>query len=115
MTSLGYVAFYDVLQDGKASLRWEHFLEKPVYNTKNKLDRKQLKWGFINTVVNKDYIFCMCSDKKTLLVFDYKGKLVKNYVLDRQVFGITISPDSKTVYASVNSPEAGIVRFFPDL
>ncbi|MDD4210755.1 MAG: hypothetical protein PHI52_10515, partial [Bacteroidales bacterium] len=123
VSRFGYIAFYEVTQDGSASLKWEHYLEKPLYKSDKSLDLRNLKRGFINTTVSKDYVFCSYCGKKnddsfsseTLLVFDHKGKLLKNYALDRSIYRIAVSPDGKTIYAGVGSPEAGIVRFFPDL
>lgn len=123
VTGFGYIAFYEVIQDGSASLKWEHYLEKPLYKNDKSLDQKQLNWGFINTAITREYVFCSyCGNNKeypykseTLLEFDHNGKLLKNYDLDRKISFIAVSPDSKIVYACINSPEVGIVRFFPDL
>ena len=123
VSMFGYIAFYEVTQDGSASLKWEHYLEKPLDKGDKSLDLRNLKSGFINTIVSKDYVFCSYCGKKyddpfsseTLLVFDHKGKLLKNYALDRSINRIAVSPDGKTIYAGVYTPETGFVRFFPDL
>jgi uncharacterized protein YjiK len=43
-------------------------------------------------------------------VFDWEGKLVKVYQLDRDVSAIAVSPDDATMYAFDHN-EASIVRY----
>ena len=46
-----------------------------------------------------------------LLIFNHNGQLLKNYAIDRKIGFIEVSPDGKTVYATVSDPEDAIVRF----
>lgn len=121
MADLGYIACHEQSKDGTIKKKWEHYLEKPIYKG-NTLDRKLLKRGFVDVKMTQNYIFCVYSGKKwnspnmdvqaeTMLIFDHKGKLLKNYHLDKCIGKIAISDDEKTIYAVSLEPKISIVRF----
>lgn len=122
MASLGYVACYEQLQDGKSTMLWDRYAEEPIYDG-DQLDRKQLKLGFSDVRMTKNYIFCCYFGQKyvrenrknikprNILVFDHQGNLLKNLHSDRSVGKITVSADEKTLYAITEEPEVAIIRF----
>lgn len=122
MASLGYIACYEQQKEGISKLLWEHYVEKPIYKG-FQLDQKQLKWGFPDVKMTKNYIFCSYygqryerKKRKTfkprnILVFDHQGNLLKNLRTDRSVARITVSADEKTLYAITEEPEVAIIRF----
>lgn len=122
MASLGYIACYEQQKKGTSKLLWEHYAEKPKYKGLQ-LDLKQLKWGFADVKMTKNYIFCSYygqryerKNRKTfkprnILVFDHQGKLLKNLRTDRSAARITVSEDEKTLYAITEEPEVAIIRF----
>ena len=121
MASLGYIACYQQ-QKGGSELLWDHYIEKPVYKG-DQLDRKQLKLGFPDVKITKNYIFCsyfgevLTREKlktlkpRNILVFDHKGYLLKNLRSERSVGRIAVSEDEKTLYAVTEEPEIAIIRF----
>jgi len=122
MEALGYIACYELQNNGKERLLWEHFLEKPIYKG-DQLDRKHLKLGFPEVKMTENYIFCsyfgerLTREKlKTLkprnvLVFDHQGNLLKNLRSKRSLGKFTVSEDEKTIYAATEEPEVAIIRF----
>lgn len=121
MAELGYIACYTLTPTNEIIKQWEHYIEKPIYHG-NQLDKTKLLHGFLDVKMTTNYIFCTYSGKKldknnldispeTILVFDHKGKLLKNFHLDRKIGGITISNDEKTIYAVSLEPEVNIIRY----
>ena len=119
MTEFGYLAFFDVDDQGNVSVKAEYCLEPVLYTDNNTLDRKQLKYGFIDVKMTADYVVCSYCGKnidqerlsESLLVFDHKGTLLHHYLLDKQIGSIAVSPDGKTVYAESENPEVGIAVY----
>ena len=121
MASLGYIAYYQQKKEG-CELLWDHYIERPIYKG-DQLDRKQLKLGFPDVKITKNYIFCsyfgerLTREKlktlkvRNILVFDHKGNLLKNLRSERSVGIIAISEDEKTLYAVTEEPEIAIIRF----
>lgn len=121
MAELGYIVCYEQEKSGDIIKKWEHYLEKPIYK-ENALNKKLLKKGFSNVKMTNNYIFCVYNGKKwdfpnmdveaeTILVFNHKGKLLKNFHLDRRIGKIVVSSDEKTIYAISLEPEISIVRY----
>lgn len=122
IASLGYVACYEQLQDGKSKLLWDRFTEAPIYKDLQ-LNMKELKLGFTNVKMTKHYIFCSYFGQKynsknrkkikprNILVFDHQGNFLKNLHSDRSVGKIAISDDEKTLYAVTEEPQVAIIRF----
>ena len=122
MASLGYIACYEKLVDGTIQLLWDCYLEEPKY-VKNQLDRKNLKLGFSDVKMTKNYIFCSYFGQKyvrenrrnikvhNILVFDHNGHFLVNLRTDRSASRFTVSDDEKTIYAVTEEPEIAIVRF----
>ncbi len=122
MEALGYIACYELQNDGKERLLWDHFLEKPIYKG-DQLDRKHLKLGFPEVKMTKNYIFCsyfgerLTREKlktlkpRNLLIFDHQGNLLKNLRSKRSLGKFTVSEDEKTIYAATEEPEVAIIRF----
>ena len=120
MENLGYLACYHC-KGSEVRKEWEVFLEEPRYKGE-KLDINRLKQGFLDVRMAENYIFCNYSGQvfspedpgffgHHILVFNHRGKLVKNFKLDRRIAHMTVSPDEKTVYAVANEPDVNIVRF----
>ena len=122
LVALGYIACYELQNDGKERLLWDHFLEKPIYKG-DQLDRKHLKLGFPEVKMTKNYIFCsyfgerLTREKlktlkpRNLLIFDHQGNLLKNLRSKRSLGKFTVSEDEKTIYAATEEPEVAIIRF----
>lgn len=122
MEALGYIACYELQEDGKEHLLWDHFLEKPIYKG-DQLDRKHLKLGFPEIKMTQNYIFCsyfgerLTREKlktlkpRNLLVFDHNGNLLKNLRSARSLGKFCVSDDEKTIYAATEEPEVAIIRF----
>lgn len=119
MTEIGYIVCYKQLKDNSITKLWEYYLEKPVYKG-TQLDNKVVRIGFIDIKMTPHYIFCTYSGKKytdsdispeTILVFNHKGDLVKNFQVDRKIGKIAVSDDEKTVYAIALEPDIHIVRY----
>ncbi len=122
MSYYGYLAFFESDQDGHTKCVKEQFMEPVKYTEDNTLDIGNLKQGFVHAAMNKDYVFAgYCGlpyDEEficeTILVFNHKGKLLRNYHLDRRIGSFDVSPDGKTLYAEVSDPETGIVVYHLD-
>ena len=123
MNNFGYLAYYEQT-DTTTSKKWEVYLEKPVYKGKN-LDVKNLKRGFVDVELTKNYVICSyCGKARTrgdgglfgynILVFDHKGKLLHNLKLDKAIGHIAVSEDEKTIYAVAYEPDVCIVRYSLD-
>jgi len=122
MASLGYIACYEKLVDGAIQLLWDFYLEEPKY-VKKQLDRKNLKLGFSDVKMTKNYIFCSYFGQKyvrenrrnikvhNILVFDHNGHFLANLHTDRSASRLSVSDDEKTIYAVTEEPEIAIVRF----
>ena len=120
MENMGYLACY-LCEGSEVRKEWEVFLEEPRYKSE-KLDINRLKQGFLDVRMTENYIFCNYSGQvfspedpgffgHHILVFNHRGKLVKNFKLDRRIAHMTVSPDEKTVYAIAYEPDVNIVRF----
>lgn len=93
-------------------------------------------WGTLSSFQNKfvfamaelGYIVCYEQEKsgdiikkwdspnmdvhaETILIFNHKGKLLKNFHLDRRIGNIVVSSDEKTIHAISLEPEISIVRY----
>lgn len=122
MASLGYIACYEKLVNGAIQLLWDFYLEEPKY-VKKQLDRKNLKLGFSDVKMTKNYIFCSYFGQKyvrenrrnikvhNILVFDHNGHFLANLHTDRSASRLSVSDDEKTIYAVTEEPEIAIVRF----
>ncbi len=122
MASLGYIAFYEESNEKAHKKVWDHYIEAPIYNG-NQLNRKELKLGFSDVKMTKNYIFCSYFGEKlsrknlktlkarNILVFDHEGNILKNLRANRSVAKITVSEDEKTLYAVTDEPEIAIIRF----
>lgn len=122
MASLGYIACYEKLVDGAIQLLWDFYLEEPKY-VKKQLDRKNLKLGFSDVKMTKNYIFCSYFGQKyvrenrrnikvhNILVFDHNGHFLANLHTDRSASRLSVSDDEKTIYSVTEEPEIAIVRF----
>lgn len=122
MASLGYIACYEQQKDGKSKILWDFYAELPIYKG-DQLDMKQLKLGFSDVKMTKNYIFCSYFGQKyvrenrknikvlNILVFDHSGNLLKNFRTDRSVGKIAVSEDENTLYAVTETPEIAIIRY----
>lgn len=117
MNDIGYIACYEQKKD-TIEKSWEHYLEIPVYKGKH-LDRNVLKKGFIDVKMTSKYIYCVYSGRKfvedtmakNLLVFDHKGRLLKNFLLNKEIGKIAISEEEGLVYAVGYEPDICILRY----
>lgn len=119
MKTFGYLAFYSQ-KDTLVQKEWEIYLEEPLYSGEI-LKCKDLKRGFVDVKMTKDYVFCSYSGQlpelstgllgNNILVFDHQGNLVRNLKLDREIGRIAVSEDEKTIYAVAYEPDICIVRY----
>lgn len=121
MTEIGYIVCYKQLNNNSITKLWEYYAEKPVYKG-TQLDRRIVRMGFINVKMTTHYIFCTYSGKiynpttrdfspETILVFNHRGDLLRNFHVDRKIGKIAISDDEKTIYAIGHEPDIHIVRY----
>ena len=64
-----------------------------------------IKSGDWEKQINRDF------DEITLLVFDFKGNLVKSILLDKNVFTYTVSKDDRILYGMIERPDRLIVKY----
>lgn len=125
MCDLSYLACYEQKDDNTIIKRWDYYLEKPIYKG-SALNRTLLKRGFIDVKMTPNYIFCVYSGQKwdqtgisdqpkNILVFNHKGKLLKNFHLDRAIGKIAVSEDEKIIFAVSIEPDIDIVRYATSL
>lgn len=81
------------------------------------------RFGYISVAVTPQKVFGLFSGRRraetpgranygqSLHVFDWNGRLLDTYSLDRDVFSITADPEREVVYAIVEDPEPAIVAF----
>lgn len=125
----GYMARYDISDNGEVSFVWDHF-----YNTASyKIDNNQIKFngksnqhGFANMVVGKDYIYATYSgeltgkmieerntyaiDPQTLVILTHDGEPVGRYKLNSHSYVLGLSGDEEYLYIHNNDPEIQIMR-----
>ncbi len=120
----GYLARYDINENGEATLVWEHYLSEPQYEIedgriKRKMD-KNLE-GFCGITTVGDYVLATYSGKlgfridqedpgahlpETLIVFRKKdGKILKRLHLDRRGTTLAATEDGKTLIMTCFEPE----------
>ena len=82
------------------------------------IDTQKAIWGYIDLFLTSDYIFALYSGNpfkagaggKYVHVYSYDGKLVKTYLLDREVLSICFNSSNKCFYC-VDKSQVQIVKF----
>ncbi|MBQ8442434.1 MAG: hypothetical protein IJX29_03610 [Bacteroides sp.] len=125
----GYMARYDISDNGEATLIWDNFYNKVSY----KIDNSQIKFkgqsnqhGFSDMVVGKEYIFATYSgeltgkmfeerntyaiEPETLVVLTHDGEPVGRFKLNSHSFVLGLSENEDYLYIHNNDPEVQIMR-----
>ncbi len=120
----GYLARYDLNDNGEATLVWEQYLSEPQYEIEDgRITRKMDKnlEGFCGITTVGDYVLATYSGKlgfridqedlgahlpETLIVFRKKdGKVLKRLHLDRRGTLLAATEDGKTLIMETYAPE----------
>ena len=123
-TYFGYLARYDVNDNGEATLIWEQYLSEPQYRIEDgriKTNRDKNLEGFYGITTIGDYVLATYSGKlysspfaedpdahlpETLIVFRKEdGKILRRLQLDRRVALLTATDDGKTLIVETYEPE----------
>jgi len=123
-TYFGYLARYNVNDNGEATLVWEQYLSEPQYRMEDgriKTNRDKNLEGFYGITTVGDYVLATYSGKlysspfaedpdahlpQTLIIFRKKdGKLLRRLHLDRRVALLTATEDAKTLIIETYEPE----------
>ena len=127
----GYIARYDVLDNGETTLVWEKLLSEPqaTISEANIQMRSSVNLdGFYGVAANENYVFATYSGiyfkafvdqkdpsactPKTLVVFDAKdGSIVGKYQLPNKSLGVSLSEDNEKLYVFNTHPEVAIEKF----
>ncbi len=83
------------------------------------IDVDRAIWGYVNLELTNDYIYARFSGKKFkdhgdgryIHVYDYNGKFIKSYILDREVYDIAIDHESKILYAIQIYPKPLVLMY----
>jgi hypothetical protein len=83
------------------------------------IDVEKAIWGYVNIDLTDDYIYARFSGKKFkehgdgkyVHVYDYNGKFIKSYILDREVYDIAVDQEAKFLYAIQIYPKPLIVVY----
>ena len=106
--------FIDVYKDKKLEKRFHGPLKVlPRYKVESlqgfpvmALDTKRAIRGYIDIFVTNDYIYALYSGTpfkrhsggKLIHIYSIDGRFVKTYLLDREVFGITLDPNTGEIF-----------------
>ena len=123
-TYFGYLARYDVNDNGEATLIWEQYLSEPQYKMEDgriKTNRDKNLEGFYGITTIGDYVLATYSGKlysspfaedpdahlpETLIVFRKEdGKILRRLHLDRRGTLLTATEDGKTLIMNTYNPE----------
>lgn len=106
-----------------------HHFYNPVYTVESEkdmrapLNAKKNRNGFVDLSATKEYLYALFSGRtfyeyrekyaygKNLLVFDWKGKPIKQYKLNKAVRCISVADNNKTMYAIASLPQPTILKF----
>ena len=116
-------------ENDKLKLLWTKMIFKPYYTFKNNwrwVIPDKNRGGFENLEVSDNYIYVTYYgiksgdwekqinrdfDEITLLVFDFKGNLVKSILLYKNVFTYTETKDDRILYGMIERPDRLIVKY----
>jgi len=120
----GVIEFFK-LDNNTVKKTEEHHFYNPDYlanETSAPLTRKN-KMGFIDYSATNDFFYVLYSGRtllehknkafygKDVLVFNWKGKSIRHYKLDKAVSFINVSDNNKTLYAYAALPKPAIFKY----
>lgn len=110
-------------------LKWKKILLEPKYNFNPQKNWYMLRdenyFGFRGLYLTNEYIYLSCDDNQMInvrqkmpnlrhtyiLVMDYDGNIVHKYLLDKFIVCFTLSPDRKSLYAMIDTPDFLIAKY----
>ena len=89
----------------------------------NIIEKANAKNGFVSISVTNDYIYLLYSGRipetdknfmygNYILAFDWKGKEIKKYILNQDLFKICVDSKNKSIYAIDFSTKPKIIKFY---
>ena len=128
----GYIARYDISNNGETTLIWEKLLSEPQASISeaNIQMRSSVNLdGFYGLAAGEDHVFATYSGiyyrafidqddhsactPKTLVVFDTKnGNVVGKYQIPNKSLDVSLSEDNERLYVFNIEPEVAIERFY---
>ena len=125
----GYMARYDISDDGEPQYIWDYYYNKASYKIENnqiKFKGKSNQHGFSHMIVGEKYIFATYSgeltgkmfeernvyaiDPETLVVFTHEGIPIGRFKLNSHSTLLGLSGDEKYLYVHNSDPEVQIMR-----
>ncbi|MCD7923776.1 MAG: hypothetical protein LUI85_03390 [Bacteroides sp.] len=124
----GYIARYDISNNGDVTLIWEKMVTPPkcnIYEANIGIRTHENRDGFYGLAANNKYLFATYSGifyaaadtdpsacvPKTLVAFSTSGELIGEYALDHKSSQVCLSENGDNLYIWSSNPEVTIERF----
>lgn len=126
-TSIGGIVECYKIEDNKVEEHWSKLFFPPIYKLLEGVSPAWITWcedsqmGFDNLYVTDQCIYLLLNGKlakekpfaNEILVMDWKGNLIKKFILDKTVKTIAVDEEKKIIYATTSGfdVEANIITF----
>jgi hypothetical protein len=112
----GTLDVFEILDNGNIRHKGEHVINEIDYSIEGDAFRNNNVIGYLSGDITKKFIYALYSGEKEdqneiatygrqIHVFNYSGKLIKKYDIQKHVFGITIDKEKNRLYAIAHIPE----------
>ena len=117
------LSFYEVAEDGEVQLKSEHINSYPDYQYNNAVVSASSPVFYLDVCATERYVYVFYSGRnykddqekafmgRTVKVYDWNGKPVKNMHLDVDIKVMCVSSDDKNLYAIAYRPDPVPVLF----